>query len=29
VILFNGLNLIFAATILGFKLRALRTSRAR
>ena len=29
VILFNGLNLVFAGTILGLKLRALRTSRAR
>ena len=29
VILFNGLNLVFAGTILGLKLRALRTSGAR
>jgi MtN3 and saliva related transmembrane protein len=29
VILFNGLNLVFAATILGLKLRALRTCRER
>ena len=29
VIVFNGLNLVFAGTILGLKLRALRTSGAR
>ena len=29
VIVFNGLNLVFAGTILGLKLRALRTSRGR
>ena len=29
VTVFNGLNLVFAGTILGLKLRALRTARAR
>ena len=29
VILFNGLNLVFAGAILALKLRVLRTSRAR